>query len=351
MKILRPSWAEVSLENIAGNFNALKDFVGPKTDILAVVKADAYGHGVRRVACTLEKLRVRFFGVATVEEGIELRQAGITKDVLILGSIYPFDNFREVVHYGLTPTVASVSGIEALEKCAAAAGKRVPFHLKVDTGMGRIGLNPSTALSVYRRMKTFKNIYMEGIYTHLAAGEARTEFTDMQFAKFKSLCDKVNVKFRHIAASASILKYKNKNKYFNLVRPGLLIYGLLPFSGSDKIVPTLPALSLKTRIVFIKRVPRNTSISYGRTFITRKESRIATVPLGYADGMLRYNSNNATVLVKGRRAPVVGRVCMDMTMIDVTGIKGVSVGDEVVIIGSQGRERVTAKMLPGAAEP
>jgi len=341
MKILRPTWAEINLKNIAHNADAVKEFIGPRVEILAVVKADAYGHGLVRVASLLEKSHVKMFGVATVEEGIQLRQAGISKSILILGSIYPFKNFREVINYGLTPTVASVAGLEALEKYCVRSGKKIPFHLKIDTGMARIGLSPATAADVIPKIKKLKNVCMEGIYTHLACGDSKNDFTKAQFREFRDIVAGIRGGYRHIAASSSIINYRNS--YFNIVRPGLLLYGLLPFKNADRRIQVRPALELKTRVVFIKCVPKNTSISYGRTFYTGRSSRIATVPIGYADGLSRHNSNNAQMLVSGRRVPVVGSVCMDMTMLDVTGVPGVSVGSEVAVIGSQGAERITAE--------
>ena len=341
MKILRPTWAEVDLANIALNINAIKDFVGSKVGILAVVKADAYGHELVKVAAALENTPVNMFGVATVEEGIQLRQSGIKKDILILGSIYPFKNFKEVVNFDLTPTVASVAGLEALEKYCLKSGKRVPFHLKIDTGMARIGLSPSTAAVVLPKIRKLKKAYMEGIYTHLACGDTQNDFTKTQFLEFKKIVSRAKSAYKHIAASASIINYRNS--YFNLVRPGLLIYGLLPFKNAANYIPVKPALELKTKIVFLKSVPKNTSISYGRTFYTGRASRVATVPIGYADGLSRHNSNNAHMIVNGRKVPVVGSVCMDMTMLNVTGIPGVSVGSEVVVIGSQGGQTITAE--------
>jgi len=343
MKILRPTWAEIDLKNIAHNLNALKAFIGEKIGILAVVKADAYGHGMMEIAGLLETMPVRMFGVATLEEGIQLRLAGIKKNVLILGSIYPFTNFKEVVNFNLTPTIASVAGLESLEKYGLKSGKRIPFHLKIDTGMARIGLSPSTAASVIPKIKKLRNVFMEGIYTHLACGDIKSSFTKSQFAEFKNTVKNINTNYKHIAASSAIINYDNN--YFNLVRPGLLIYGLLPFKNAEKSIPIMPALSLKTKIVFLKDVPKNTSVSYGRTFYTKRPSRIATVPIGYADGFSRCNSNNAFMIVNGNRVPVVGSVCMDMTMLDVTGVDGVSVGSEVSVIGGQGRERITAEEI------
>ncbi len=308
---------------------------------MAVVKADAYGHGIEKTAKTLENLNVKFLGVATVEEGIYLRMKGIRSRILILGSIFPFDNFKEVIRYGLTPTIASIGGIKALSEYAERYGASIPFHLKVDTGMARIGVSPATAAYLFKTLNTYKNIYLEGIYTHLADGEKKDEFTESQFVKFDRVAKKTTASYIHISASVSILKHKRR--CYNLVRPGLLIYGLLPFENADKILDIKPVMSVKTRIVFLKSVGKDTSVSYGRTYFTKKTSKIATIPIGYADGFSRRNSNNGEVLVSGMRVPVVGRVCMDMCMIDVSGLKKVAVGDEAVIIGSQGMAKITAE--------
>ncbi|MFH1541369.1 MAG: alanine racemase [Elusimicrobiota bacterium] len=364
MKILRPTYAEINLENIKYNVGIIKKFIGGDVEILAVIKADAYGHGAIKVAKALENTAVKIFGVATIEEGIELRTSGIKKDILILGSVYPFSNFSEIIKYNLIPTIASISGIEFFNKFAKYKNKKLPLHLKIETGMGRLGVLSSTAISLIKKIKNLKNIYIDGIYSHLACAVENENFTEKQIHKFSNgvqldekLFKKIPIKYKHIAASASIIKYKDS--HFNLVRPGLLIYGLLPFENSDSVVGVKSALSLKTKIIFLKKVPKNTSISYCRTFITNKISKIATIPIGYADGFLRVNSNPSTnclinspvsrqidsaqMIVRGKKVPVVGRVCMDMTMIDVTDVKNVAIGDEVVIIGYQGKEKITVE--------
>jgi len=386
MKILRPTYAEINLKNLVYNINILKKFICnninpvnklhhlnslnnnrtkpifthqslPSTNstsfsnginILAVIKADAYGHGAIMIARAMESTPVKIFGVATIEEGIALREAGIKKNILILGSTFPFTNFKEIIKYNLIPTIASFSGLKTLNKYAVKANKIIPFHLKIDTGMGRIGLNPNTVISTLYKCSNFTNIFMEGIYSHIACANENRSFTEKQISVFQNISNTIRVNYAHISASTSILKYQNS--HFNLIRPGLLIYGLLPFSDSDKILPTKPVLALKSKIIFLKTLPKNTSISYCRTFITKKRSKIATIPIGYADGFSRYNSNNSEVIIKGEKVPVVGRVCMDMTMIDVTNIKNVSVGDDVIIIGSQGKESITAEDIAKRGE-
>jgi len=209
--------------------------------------------------------------------------------------------------------------------------------------MARLGISPKTFISLVEKIKNLKNIYIDGIYSHLACASENENFTKKQISDFEKLSREIPVRYKHIAASAAIIRYKSS--HFNLVRPGLLIYGLKPSEFSNSLIQVRPALSLKTKIVYLKTVPKKTSISYCRTFITDRVSKIATIPVGYADGFLRCNSNNAKVLVHGEKASVVGRVCMDMTMVDVTGIKNVVVGDDVIIIGTQGNEKISAENI------
>ncbi|MDO8734842.1 MAG: alanine racemase, partial [Elusimicrobiota bacterium] len=211
MKILRPTCAEINLENIKFNVGIIKKFVGRNVDILAVVKADAYGHGLRQVAKTLEKSAVKIFGVATIEEGIELRISGIKKDILILGSTYPFENFSEVIKHNLTPTIASISGLEFFNKFAKYKNKKLPFHLKIDTGMARLGISPKTFVSLIEKIKNLKNIYIDGVYSHLACASENENFTKKQIRDFEKLSRKIPARYKHIAASTAIIKYKNSH--------------------------------------------------------------------------------------------------------------------------------------------
>jgi alanine racemase len=341
--LLRPTWAEIDMPALVQNLKNISRKISRQAKILAIVKADAYGHGAVEVARTCEKCRC-YLGVALIEEAIALRKAGIKAPILILGSIFPFTNFRYVLEYNLIPTIASLAGARSLSRIAAKHKQNIKFHLKVDTGMGRIGIRPVSAVATIKKIKALPFIEMEGLYTHLAAAESDEAYSRAQIGIFSEIIrelerEQVNIKYKHVSGSAAILKYREYP--FNMVRPGLMMYGIAPFKGAENKIALHPVLSLKTKIVYLKRVPKGNSVSYGRTFITKRNSFIGTLPVGYADGYAWSLSNNkAFVLVQGRRVPVIGRVCMDMCMIDLTGMKGVDVGEEVVLIGKQGQENI-----------
>ncbi|MDD5259514.1 MAG: alanine racemase [bacterium] len=341
--LLRPTWAEINVPALAQNLKNISRKIGRQTKILAIVKADAYGHGALAVAKVCEKYRC-YLGVALIEEAITLRKAGIKAPLLILGSIFPFNNFKYVLEYNLIPTIASLAGARSLSRIAAKHKQKIKFHLKVDTGMGRIGIRPLSAVATIRKIKALPFIEMEGIYTHLASAEDDEVYSRQQIEIFTRIIKeleqaKITVKYKHVSGSAAILKYRNYP--LNMVRPGLMMYGLAPFKGAEKQIALYPVLSLKTKIVYLKRLSQGNSISYGRTFITKRNSFIGTLPIGYADGYVRSLSNRAMVLVQGKRVPVIGRVCMDMCMIDLTGMKGIDIGEEVVLVGKQGPETIS----------
>ncbi|MFH1238960.1 MAG: alanine racemase, partial [bacterium] len=352
MSFYRPTWAEIDLGALSHNIKAIEEKIGPETQILAMVKADAYGHGVIEVVRTLltdhtsPKPSPAMLGVALIEEGIQLREAGFTDvPILLLGSIYPWENFREVVKYNLTPTICSFEAAQSLAKATQSAAKKSGIHIKIDTGMGRIGISPYSSLSLIEKIAAMETLVIEGIYTHFPAADNDPDFTERQISDFNKILKKleeagIKIPLKHIANSAAILKYKKS--HFNMIRPGLSLYGLAPFATAFKQIELKPLMSLRTKVVYLKKVPIRASISYGRTFVTRRESMIATIPIGYADGYNRLLSNKGEVLIHGERAPVVGRVCMDMCMIDVTDISRVKVGDEVVLMGAQGEERISA---------
>ncbi len=366
----RPSWVEINLNNFVHNFLEIKKKLYPVRNphsnisngvkILAVIKADGYGHGAIPVARKFIQYGGEYLGVSSIEEGIVLRHAGIRAPILILGSVYPYTSFPQIFEYSLIPTVASLSVFEELNRLAQTYQRRLPVHLKVDTGMGRIGVSPENVIPLVKKILN-SNLRLGGIYSHLSSADIDPEYTMEQINILKTIRE--NMKSQgllnpcfHIANSTAILRYPES--YFDLVRPGLLLYGLLPYPGADKDIVVKPVLSLKTKIVFLKNVPLGKRISYGGTFLTRRESWIATLPIGYADGYSRFLSNpcpaggsvgNGEVLVHGRRCPLVGRVTMDMIMIDVTDLissgQKINVGDEVVIIGQQGEEKISTEEL------
>ena len=342
----RSTWAEIDLRAIEHNYAQVRKAVGRDTNIMVVVKANAYGHGTVEVATVLEKLGADYLGVATMDEAVRLRDHGVKTPILVLGSILP-DEIKPAIERDITLTICSLDLIEAISRRAGESGK-VKVHIKIDTGMGRIGVWHEEAVDFIKRLSKEKNIIMEGIYTHFSSAGRDDFFTGYQIEAFEKLLSDleknwINIPLRHAANSIATVDFKRSHQ--NLVRPGLIIYGMYPKHTFPKLIKLKPALSLKTRIVFIKETPPGRSISYGRTYITQHQTRIATLPIGYADGYSRNLSNRAEVLVRGQRASVVGKVTMDQTMIDIGHIKGARVGDEVVLIGKQGREEIRAEKL------
>lgn len=342
----RPTWAEIDLDAIRYNFSQVKNIVKGTIKVLVVVKADAYGHGASQISKALIKEGVDYLGVAAVDEAIQLRQANIKKPILILSNILAKEA-DIVVRHDITQTVCTPDIAKLLNRSAKKQNKIAKVHIKVDTGMGRLGVWHERAFDFIKDILHLKNIKIEGIYTHLAsADEDDAAFTHSQIEKFSQLIDNllkhnIHLPLRHAANSMGVISFKNS--HLNLVRPGLMIYGLYP--RLDIPVKLHPAMSFKTKIIYLKETPPGRTISYGRTHVTKTHTKIATIPVGYADGYNRLLSNKAQVLVRGTRCPVVGRVCMDHTMIDVGSIKDVRVGDEVVLMGNQGKERITAEEL------
>ena len=340
----RPAWVEISLSALRENFRRLRRRLKPETKLLFVVKADAYGHGLPRLVREAQHRRLcDWLGVSSVEEGILARRAGARMPILILGSLYPFESFRAALAHDLTPTLSSLEAAKALSRAAAAAGRRAGCHLKIDTGMGRIGVAPRSAKEIVRAVSEpplSRSLRVTGLYTHFASAE-EAAFTGLQIRRFKAAFRSIAPLLKpaergrfllHAANSQALLR--DPSSQLGMVRSGLALYGLHP--------DFVPALSLKSRIVYLKSVPAGAPISYGRTFTTRRPSRIATVPLGYGDGVRRGLSNRGWALVGGRRARIVGQITMDMLMLDVTSIPDARVGDEAVFIGSQGSERLEA---------
>ena len=344
-RFFRPTWAEVDLGALASNLRRLRARVGPRVKTMLVVKGNAYGHGAVATARAVQESRAaQWLGVSSVEEGIALREAGIRLPILVLGSLYPFESFLAAVEYGLTPTVASLEGAQRLREAAARVGRTVACHLKLDTGMGRIGMGWPSGLRVVEALSRGDGAALGGVYTHFAKAESDPETTRLQLERFEAALGDIaragiRVPLRHAANSAGALKHPAAR--LDMIRPGLAAYGLFAQAGPG----FRTVLSLKTKVVFIKNVRAGTPVSYGGTFKTRRASRIATLPVGYADGYPRALSNKAAVLIGGRRCPVVGTITMDMMMVDATALPEAHVGDEAVLIGSQGRETVGAAEL------
>lgn len=340
----RPTWAEVSLDNLAYNFNQIKKIIGDATKVLVTVKADAYGHGLIPVARRLVSCGADFLGVASIDEGIKLREAGIKIPVLVLGMIMKND-IPPLFQYNLKPTVCTHELALAMNNRARLAGRRLDIHVKVDTGMGRLGILPHDALGLLKDIHRMKFLNIEGIFTHFALADMDSDFTAQQIDLFNHLINAlkqsgINVPLLHTANSMATIDYKHS--HFNMVRPGLVIYGLYP---KERIGLKLkPVLSLKTRVIYAKKVPRGWGISYGHEYSAKKNTRIAILPIGYGDGYPRNLSNRAPVLIKGRRFKISGRICMDQIMVDVGGAD-IRAGDPVVLIGAQGKNKITAEEL------
>lgn len=335
----RPTWAEIDLNNLAANFNRIKQRVSPTARVMAVVKANAYGHGAVECARRLAREGADWFGVALPEEGIELRDAGIAQPVLCLAGYWP-GQAAACIRHQLTPAVYRLEMIEALNQAAANAGVVADVHVKVDTGMGRLGVRFDQLSEFVAALNQFRNVRIDGIMTHLAAADDAScqPLTREQIQRFD---DAVTI-FRdhgyrpthlHLANSAGV--YGHRESWGNLVRPGGVLYGLwrdvLPLSTSSPGL--LPVMSLHSRICLLKWVPAGETIGYGCTFEASRRSLIATLPVGYHDGYMRGLSNRANIIVRGMFAPVVGRVSMDLTLIDVTNVAGVEVDDQVTLLG------------------
>lgn len=344
----RPTLAIIDRAAIKSNYFKLKKSIIKNVEMLAVVKANAYGHGAVEIAKTLEHAGCNFFGVAMCEEGIELREAGLKSAVIILGGIYP-NQVRDVIEYDLTPVIFDIGTARIIDSLAGKAGKRIKVHIKIDTGMGRLGLLSYQVASFFEAMKELVNLEVDGILSHFAeADEEDKKFSKKQLNLFLNIIKAVQglgfqPRLLHIANSAAIVTHTDS--HFNMVRPGIMLYGAYPAGHMIENINLKPAMKLATQIVHIKQAPKGFSVSYGRKYITKRDSIIATIPIGYADGYPRSLSNKGEVLIRGQRAKVAGTICMDITMLDVTHIKGVKQGDEAVLIGKQGNDKITVDEL------
>lgn len=330
--------AEIDLRALTHNLTIVTRQTGNK-NIIAVVKANAYGHGSVEIARHLASLGVPVLGVAFTSEAIRLREAAITSPILVF---FDRDNIDECLRYGLTPVIFDLQSAKKFSSAARKMKKTVAVHIKVDTGMGRLGLTLDRAQKEVLGIAALENIKLEGLMSHFADADLKDkQFANHQMRAFLSLRNelrrkKVTFKYAHIANSAAVLSMPAA--HLDMVRPGIMLYGY----GIMKKDNLKPVLSLRSSVLLIKKVPAGTPISYARTFITKRKSTIATIPVGYADGYSRKLSNCGEVLINGRRAPIAGRVCMDTIMVDVTDIPNVKVGTEAVLIGRQGKEKITA---------
>ncbi len=348
-KLLGPTWVEINLDAIASNVKNIKKLIGEKKELMAVVKGNAYGHDILEIASEVLSNGATRLAVARLEEGIFLRKSGITVPILILGLTLK-QQAELLVSYNITPTVSEYEMIEKLSESAIKKDKVIKVHLKVDTGMGRIGISPNHVLNFIKKVKILKNVEIEGIFTHFSVADEKDKtYTEKQFKKFMealTILEKkgVRIPVKHVGNSATLLDLPHM--WLDLVRPGISIYGLYPSTEVQKTVKLIPAQTFKTRIVFLKELPVGEYVGYGRTYSTKKKRTvIASLPVGYADGYNRLLSNQGEVLVRGKRFPIIGRICMDQTMIDVTDLPQVEIGDEVVLWGRQEQEEITAEEI------
>lgn len=350
-----PIYAEIDLAAFRHNLSEIRRVTSPDAEIMAVIKADAYGHGVIDIAKEALASGLNFFAVARMNEAAVIRNAGIQSPILL------FDDSRsygadKYIDLDVRASVNSMEDAEYFSASAAGCGQKLTIHIKIDTGMGRLGFLADGLTSgsgepplfeQIKKISQLPNIEIEGIYSHFANADTKDKtHAKQQLFMFKKLTDELNTlsgrkPILHMANSAAIMEIPGS--HFDMVRPGIILYGLYPSDEVDRsIIDLKPVMSLKSHIVHLKTVGPGFRVSYGSTYITEKESVIATVPAGYADGISRLLSSNGFMLVRGKRAPIIGRVCMDLTMIDVTGIDGVSIHDEVVLIGKQGDEEISA---------
>jgi len=360
------TWAEINLEAYAHNIRELRRVTRPPARLMAVVKANGYGHGAVEVAREALQNGAQYLGVARINEAIPLREAGLEVPILIFGYSPP-GLAPVLMDYELTQTVYSLSTASALSEQATRKGEKINVHLKVDSGMGRLGFllvptngtsrdiaaqNPVREIEAITRLP---GLTVEGIFTHFAtADSADKSYADLQLDRFMDLLNRLQKEgleppLRHAANSSALIDMPDS--HLDMVRPGIATYGLYPSDEVNKrIVDLKPVMTLKSKIIHLKKVPPGFNISYGITFQTKNHTTIATVPVGYADGFNRLLSSRGHMLVHGQRVPIVGRVCMDLTMLDVGGVAGVALEDEVVVIGEQGNEAVTADEIASSLD-
>lgn len=343
-RIYRPLWIEVDLKALSNNVKAIKKTVGRDVCVVATIKQQAYGHGLVNVAKALSQNGIDFFGIGSLEEAVILRRNKIKADLLILTALDK-KYVNECIKYKVVPTVVDLDFARALNNQAKKYNKRAVVHVKIDTGMGRIGPEYTSAEDFILKLKKLSNLKIEGLYTHFPSADSDRKFTLSQIDIFNGLVKRlracgIEFKYLHCANSIGVAKYKNS--HFNMVRPGLILYGVKTLPMKLKLKPVL---SLKTKIVFLKEFKKGKTIGYGRTYTAKKDTKIATIAVGYADGYLWGLSNKAKVLIDGKFCPLVGRVCMDHCMVDVSKVKNIKVGSVVTLIGKDKTNNVTASEL------
>jgi len=343
----KAAWALINLAVVRHNLRKIREKIGPSIRIMAVVKADGYGHGMLKISQVILKEKVDALAVANIEEGVELREGGIGASILILGPL--IEEVEPLIHYHLTPTVIDEGMAQKLSGIARSTQKEIGVHINVDTGMGRIGFPYEKAVSFIEKVKGMEGIRIKGVYTHFSSAEEKDKaFSLLQVERFQNILKKLKGRkiyplLKHASNSAAVLDLPDS--YLNMIRPGLLIYGYYPSPYVGRSIALKPSMSLRCKIMFIKKVSSGTSIGYGRSYITPRATSIAILPIGYAHGYPYSLSNRAEVLIRGRRAPVIGKICMDQTLVDVGHIRETKVGDEVVLWGTQGEENLSLEEI------
>lgn len=339
-----PAWVEVDLDAMKWNIERIRSRIAPECRILLVVKADAYGHGAVRISRFAEECGVHMLGVATLDEGRELRKSGIGLPILILSPVLE-EELDEVLDNDLAAAVSTVDFAEAASRAALRKGRPCPVHIEVDTGMGRAGLPHGRAVDMIRGIASFDGLRLDGIFTHFPASDGDFDFTRDQISSFTDIIDTlggsgITFEYVHCANSAAILNFPSS--HFNMIRPGLLVYGHASSISLEGTLDVIPIMSFKTRLILVRDMPAGASISYGRTFIAEKRFTMGIIPVGYGHGMSHRLSNTGEVLFRGARVSITGRVTMDMTMIDLSRFPDARVGEEVVLFGRQGESEISA---------
>ena len=347
---LLPTYAAVDLAALTHNLSCIKRYLSPGCEVMAIVKANAYGHGVEEIAQALARQGIGRFAVASFDEGIALRQAGISASIVVLGALFE-EQVSDLVARQLTPVVSDARILPALAEAARSHAVPYPIHLKVETGMGRLGLSPEELFSLLDNPLLRSPLQVEGMMTHLPDADGKdSTFTERQLGAFRHMVEQVRergftIPLVHTANSAAIVRFPDA--HFSLVRPGIMLYGYHTLPATVPVPDLKPVLSLHTTIVQLRTIPQGGTVSYNGTFVAVRPTRIAVLPIGYADGYSRQLSHRGSVLIRGRRAAIVGLVCIDMIMVDVTDIEPLQVGETVTLIGQQGGESIWADEVAG----
>jgi len=347
---LLPTYATVNLAALAHNLSRIKRYLSPGCEVMAIVKANAYGHGAMEIAQALARHGIGRFAVASLDEGIALRQAGLSASIIVLGALFE-DQVSDLIAHQLTPVVSDGRLLPALAKAAFSHPAPYPIHLKVETGMGRLGLSPEELLALLENPLLQSPLQVDGLMTHLADADGKdSTFTEQQLGAFRAVQEQirqrgVTIPLVHTANSAAIVRFPGA--HFSLVRPGIMLYGYHTLPATVPAPDLRPVLSLRSTIVQLRTIPRGGTVSYNGTFVASRPTRIAVLPIGYADGYSRRLSHRGSVLIQGHRVPIVGLVCMDMIMVDVTDLPPVQVGEVATLIGQQGGESIWADEVAG----